>query len=254
MLIDSHCHLDRLDLNACGSVVAALEAARSRQVEGFLCVGISLAALPEMMALVDDHSDVYASAGYHPLEDLSADIDLEALRGWAEDDRIVAIGETGLDYHYAKDSAERQRYYFAEHLKLAAAVDKPVIVHSRDAREDTLGLMVEHAGAAAGVMHCFTEDWSMAKRAIDQGFYISISGIVTFRNAAELREVVEKIPLDRLLVETDSPYLAPVPYRGKPNQPAYVREVAEFIADLRGIPYAALAEQTGANFQKLFLS
>lgn len=253
MIVDSHCHLDRLDLSQCGgSVDNALQQARSQGVSQFLCVGISLETLPAMMAIVDQHDDVYASAGFHPLEDMRQGLDVDALRQWALDDRIIAVGETGLDYFYAKDSAESQRAHFITHLKVAAEVDKPVIIHSRDARDDTLAAISQYAGSAAGVLHCFTDTWPMAKQAIDAGFYVSISGIVTFRNASELREVVKKIPLDRLMVETDSPYLAPVPHRGKSNQPAYVRDVAQYIAELRGLTLAQLAEATTDNFNRLF--
>ena len=254
MIVDSHCHLDRLDLTQCGgSVDKALQQARNQGVSQFLCVGISLETLPEMMTIVDQYDDVYASAGFHPLEDMRKGLDADALKRWALDDRIVAVGETGLDYFYAKESAESQREHFITHLKIAAEVDKPVIIHSREAREDTLAAINQYAGSAAGVLHCFTDTWSMAKKAIDEGFYISISGIVTFRNASELRDVVKKIPLDRLMVETDSPYLAPVPHRGKSNQPAFVREVAQYIAELRDISLTELAEATTDNFQRLFL-
>ena len=253
MLIDSHCHLDRLDLAQCGgSVDAALAHARNNGVSRFLCVGISLDCLPAMMRIVDQYDDVYASAGFHPLEDMSAGLDQQALKQWALDPRIIAVGETGLDYFYAQDTAALQQQHFATHLQVAAEVDKPVIVHSRDARQDTLTAIANYSGSAAGVLHCFTESWEMAKQALDYGFYISISGIVTFNNAYELREVVKKIPAERLMIETDSPYLAPVPHRGKSNQPAYVRDVAEFIANLRNVPLALLAEQTSENFQRLF--
>lgn len=254
MIVDSHCHLDRLTLSDCGgSVASALASARLKGVSQFLCVGISLEALPGMMSIVDQYDDVYASAGFHPLEDMSNGLDVTELRAWAKDARIIAIGETGLDYFYAKQTAELQQQHFITHMEVAAEVNKPVIIHSREAREDTLDVIRQYANPAAGVLHCFTDTWSMAKRALDLGFYISISGIVTFANASELREVVKKIPLERLLVETDSPYLAPVPHRGKSNQPAYVRDVAEFIANLRGISLPSLAEQTTANFNRLFI-
>jgi TatD DNase family protein len=165
---------------------------------------------------------------------------------------VVAIGETGLDYHYEPEAAELQRQSFNLHLEAAKITDKPVIVHTREARADTLALLREAALPQAGVLHCFTEDWEMAKAALDIGFYISLSGIVTFRNADALREVARKVPADRLLVETDSPYLAPIPHRGKPNLPQYVREVAEFLAMVRGESFEALAEQTTANFKRLF--
>jgi TatD DNase family protein len=164
----------------------------------------------------------------------------------------VAIGETGLDYHYEPESADLQKQSFRLHLEAARITDKPVIVHTREARADTLVLLREAQLASAGVLHCFTEDWAMAKAALDLGFYISLSGIVTFRNAEALREVARQVPADRLLVETDSPYLAPIPYRGKPNLPEYVREVAEFLASVRGVELEKLAEQTTENFYRLF--
>lgn len=166
---------------------------------------------------------------------------------------MVAIGETGLDYYYADDSRELQLQCFEQQIALAREVDKPLIVHTRDAREDTIRLLKEGgADNVGGVLHCFTENWEMAKAAMDLGFYISVSGIVTFKNAAELREVIRKVPKDRLLVETDSPYLAPVPHRGQENQPAYVRDVAEFVAELRGEKFPELAEYTTNNFFNLF--
>src|SRR5690606_22348474 len=162
------------------------------------------------------------------------------------------IGETGLDYHYEPEAAALQRASFRLHLDAARVTGKPVIVHTREARADTLELLREAALPGAGVLHCFTEDWPMAKAALDLGFYISLSGIVTFRNAEALREVARQVPLDRLLVETDSPYLAPIPHRGKPNLPQYVREVAQFLAQLRGLEFERFAEQTTENFQRLF--
>lgn len=172
---------------------------------------------------------------------------------WADHPRVVALGETGLDYHYSRDSAEIQRSSFAAHLRAAAELRLPLIVHTREAREDTLDLIRAHGNPeVGGVLHCFTESWNMARQAIDLGYYISISGIVTFNSAAELRDVVRQVPLERLLVETDSPYLAPVPHRGKPNQPAYVREVAEFVAQLKGVTLEELAKVTTENFYRLF--
>jgi TatD DNase family protein len=165
---------------------------------------------------------------------------------------VVAIGETGLDYHYEPEAAELQRQAFRLHLQAAQITGKPVIVHTREARADTLALLREAALPQAGVLHCFTEDWPMAKAALDLGFYISLSGIVTFRNADALREVARQVPADRLLIETDAPYLAPIPHRGKPNLPEYVRDVAEFLALLRGVDVDTLAEQTTQNFQRLF--
>lgn len=254
MLVDSHCHLDCLDLSIhAGSLEAALDAARARGVGAFLCIGINAEHAPKVQALAARFADVYCSIGVHPLdlEPTNAPT-LEWLLSALAHPRVVAIGETGLDYHYEPSSAVLQQEAFRMHLEAAKHTRLPVIVHTRAARQDTLECLRAAALPTAGVLHCFTEDWAMASAALDLGFYISFSGIVTFRNAQELREVARKVPADRLLVETDAPYLAPVPYRGKPNLPQYVREVAEFMADLRGVSYEALVAQTGANFQRLF--
>ncbi|MGV8844529.1 MAG: TatD family hydrolase [Pseudomonas sp.] len=254
MLIDSHCHLDRLDLSAhAGSLDAALDAARARGVGHFLCIGVSAENAATVKALAERYADVHCSVGVHPLDLQPGTAPaLDWLLGELAHPRVVAIGETGLDYHYAPDAAQSQRNSFRLHLQAAQITGLPVIVHTRDARADTLALLREAALPQAGVLHCFTEDWAMAKAALDLGFYISLSGIVTFRNAQALHEVAQQVPADRLLVETDSPYLAPIPYRGKPNLPQYVREVAEFVAQLRGVEFEVLAEQTSANFQRLF--
>lgn len=254
MLVDSHCHLDRLDLSACqGSLDAALDAARARGVGHFLCIGVSAQNAAAVKAVTERYGDVDCSVGVHPL-DLApgAEPALDWLLQELNHPHVVAIGETGLDYHYEPEAAELQQDSFRLHLDAARITGKPVIVHTRAARADTLALLREAALPQAGVLHCFTEDWDMAKAALDLGFYISLSGIVTFRNADALRDVARQVPVDRLLVETDSPYLAPIPYRGKPNLPQYVREVAEFVAMLRGETYERLAEQTTANFKRLF--
>ena len=254
MLIDSHCHLDRLDLAAHGgSLDAALDAARARGVGQFLCIGVSADSAAAVKALAERYEDVHCSVGVHPLDlQPGESLALEWLLGELEHPRVVAIGETGLDYHYEPEAAELQRQAFRLHLEAARVTGKPVIVHTREARADTLALLREAALPQAGVLHCFTEDWEMARAALDLGFYISLSGIVTFRNADALREVARQVPADRLLVETDSPYLAPVPYRGKPNLPQYVREVAEFLAELRGVEYEVFARQTTENYLRLF--
>ena len=254
MLVDSHCHLDRLDLSAHGgSLDAALAAARQRGVGHFLCIGVSAENAAAVKALAERYADVDCSIGVHPLDlEPGAEPALDWLLGELDDPRVVAIGETGLDYHYEPEAAALQQASFRLHLQAAAVCGKPVIVHTRAARADTLALLREAALPQAGVLHCFTEDWEMASSALDLGFYISLSGIVTFRNAEALREVARRVPADRLLVETDSPYLAPVPHRGKPNLPEYVREVAEFLAELRGVHLDALAEQTTENFRRLF--
>lgn len=254
MLVDSHCHLDRLDLASHGgSLDAALAAARARGVGHFLCIGVSADNAAAVKSLAERYADVDCSVGVHPLDiEPGSAPALDWLLGELDHPRVVAIGETGLDYHYQPEAAALQQQAFRLHLEAARISGKPVIVHTREARADTLRLLREAALPQAGVLHCFTEDWEMAKAALDLGFYISLSGIVTFRNAAALREVARQVPVDRLLVETDSPYLAPVPHRGKANLPEYVREVAEFLAELRGIAYESLAEQTTDNFRRLF--
>jgi len=254
MLVDSHCHLDRLDLTAHGgSLETALDAARARGVGHFLCIGVSADNTATVKSLAERYVDVHCSVGVHPLDlEPGAAPALDWLLHELNHPRVVAIGETGLDYHYEPEAAELQQQAFRLHLDAAKITGKPVIVHTREARSDTLALLREAALPQAGVLHCFTEDWEMAKAALDLGFYISLSGIVTFRNAEALREVARQVPAERLLVETDSPYLAPIPYRGKPNLPQYVREVADFLAGLRGVSFESLAEQTTANFYRLF--
>ncbi len=254
MLVDSHCHLDRLDLAAYGgSLDAALDAARARGVGHFLCIGVSADNAAAVKDLASRYADVHCSVGVHPLDLAPGEAPaLDWLLGELDHPRVAAIGETGLDYHYEPEAAELQQQAFRLHLEAASITGKPVIVHTREARADTLALLREAALPQAGVLHCFTEDWEMAKAALDIGFYISLSGIVTFRNAEALRDVARQVPADRLLVETDSPYLAPIPHRGKPNLPQYVREVAEFLAQLRGVEFERFAEQTTENFQRLF--
>ena len=253
MIVDSHCHLDRLDFDKLdldlGQVLAQ---ARQKDVEHFLCVSVTLQQFPSMLAKIAQYPDVSASCGVHPLDQKDA-LDKTLLRQLAVDPKVVAIGETGLDYYYSEETKQVQLDSFVGHIEVARELKKPLIIHTRDARQDTLKLLKSHgADEVGGVLHCFTEDWQMAKAAIDLGFYISISGIATFKNAVELRDVVKQIPLDRLLIETDSPYLAPVPHRGKTNQPAYVQDVAYFIADLKGVSYKELATATTDNFYNLF--
>jgi len=254
MLVDSHCHLDRVRLEPyAGDLGRLLDSTLEAGVEHMLCVSINLEAYPQMLTLVEPHPPVSVSVGVHPSEHSGREPSIEELVGLAQHPKNVAIGETGLDYHYNKGDLEWQRQRFRVHIAAARASGKPLIVHSRDAREDTIRIMREEdAGEAGGVMHCFTETWDMAKQALDLGFYISFSGIVTFRNAAELRSVASRVPLERMLIETDSPYLAPVPHRGKSNEPKFVRHVAECIAELRGLPMARLAELTRENFYSLF--
>src|SRR5690554_2078932 len=254
MLIDSHCHLDRLDLTAHdGSLDNALNAARARGVGKFLCIGVDAANAPVVKQLAEQYEDVWCSVGIHPL-DLSRNeaTDLAWLLQALDHSRVVAIGETGLDYHYQPEMAEAQQASFRCHLQAARQTGKPVIIHTREARADTLELLREADLPQAGVLHCFTEDWDMARAALDMGYYISLSGIVTFRNAEALRDVARRIPADPLLVETDSPYLAPVPHRGKSNEPQFVCEVAAALAEIRGESLQQLWENTTANFHRLF--
>ncbi|WP_028108435.1 TatD family hydrolase [Ferrimonas futtsuensis] len=251
MLIDSHCHLDRLaeDANP-ESLRPVVERARAAGVKEMLCVSVSQKGYEPMRRAAEPFEEVVFSCGVHPL-DIKEGFDQGWLRQHAQDARVVAVGETGLDYYYSKDNIADQQRAFAEHIEVARELDKPVIVHTRDARTDTLEILRDGQGVE-GVLHCFTENWAMAKGALDLGLYISISGIVTFRNAEMLRDVVRQLPMDRLLVETDSPYLAPVPYRGKQNQPAYVREVAQYVADLKHCSYDELCRQTAENYRRLF--
>lgn len=229
-----------------------LKFARQRGVEHFLCVSVSVKDYDDMYEAVKDFPDVSVSCGVHPLHQEDA-CDYDTLLAKASNPEVVAIGETGLDYFYSADTKEVQLASFVDHIKVANALKKPLIIHTRDAREDTLSLLKEHKNPGTkGVLHCFTESLDMALAAIDMGFYVSISGIVTFNSADELREVVKALPLERLLIETDSPWLAPVPHRGKQNQPGFVVEVAEFIASVKGVTVEELARQTTENFYTLF--
>ncbi len=254
MLVDSHCHLDRLKLEKIesGTLDTVIQEAHDRGVTKMLCVGIDMQNAAAVKAIAEKYSNVYASVGVHPL-DVKEMISAEELIAAANHPRVVAIGETGLDYYYSQDSKAVQHESLVMHLQVAKQLQQPVIIHTRDAREDTIAILKEHAcRESVGVLHCFTESWEMAKAALDMGFYISFSGIVTFKNAVELQDVAKNVPLDRVLVETDSPYLAPTPFRGRPNFPKYTREVAEFVAQLKGVSYEQLAEQTTDNFHRLF--
>ena len=253
-LVDSHCHLDRLDLDALGGDLDTVMAqAKEHNINEMLCVAINLELWPEMMKIVEAYPNVYASVGVHPNDNEGKDPDTEELVRLAQHPKVIAIGETGLDYFRSKGDLSWQHDRFRNHIAAAKQTSKPLIVHSREARPDTLNILREEgAEQAGGVMHCFVDDWQTAQGAIELGFYISFSGIVTFKTAVELKEVAKNVPLDRMLVETDSPYLTPMPYRGKTNQPAYTRFVAEHIAELRGITLEEIAEATTANFKQLF--
>jgi TatD DNase family protein len=255
-LVDSHCHLDRLDLNPWqGQLDGALENAKQYGIGHMLCVSISLEEYPAILDIARAHDNVSVSVGVHPNECDGKEPDADELLRLADDPKVVAIGETGLDYfRQSKNSdLEWQRDRFRQHIAAAKQCGKPLIIHTRESTEDCVRLLKEEgADEVGGVMHCFVENWEIAKQCMDLNFYISFSGIVTFKSAIELQEVATKMPMDRMLVETDSPYLAPVPYRGKTNQPAYTRLVAEHIAGLRGTTVDVVAEQTTDNFFTLF--
>lgn len=251
MLVDSHCHLDFPEL--ANNLDDALEKMRANDVSHALCISVNLEDFPRVRALAESHSNLFASVGVHPdYEDL-AEPQAGQLAELASHPRVIAIGETGLDYFRLKGDLEWQRERFRQHIRAARQCGKPLVVHTRSAAADTLRIMAEEgADRVGGVMHCFTESWEVAQQAMEMNFYISFSGIVTFKNATVLKDVARKINLDRMLVETDSPYLAPVPYRGQTNQPAFVLHVAEAIAELRGISLEEVASTTTANFFNLF--
>lgn len=274
VLVDSHCHLDSLDLTAYdNNLSAALQAAEQLNVKHFLCVGLDLDSFPSMYQMMEHRTNVSMSVGVHPLhvdkkdreskalesDELksptlqASELDIDLLKVYAQRPKVVAVGETGLDYFYSPENQSLQQQMLRQHVLVAREVRKPIIVHSRGAKRDTLEILkVEQARDVGGVLHCFTEDLEMAKQAIDMGFYISFSGIITFKNAESLREVVRQLPLERMLIETDSPYLAPVPHRGKPNEPKHVVHVAECIADIKSTTVDEVVETTTRNFENLF--
>ena len=254
MLVDSHCHLDCIDLaefdNKFDNLIKhTLDAG----VEHMLCVSINLKEYPEMLEKVRAYPTISVSAGMHPMADETDEFSIEYLTQLATDDKVVAIGETGLDYYYHKGNPDWQQERFRAHIQVANKVNKPVIIHTRDAANDTLDILRgENAEKCGGVIHCFTETQEFAEHAMELGFMISISGIVTFKNADALRKVAKSIPDDKLLIETDSPYLAPIPHRGKQNQPAFVHHVAETLADIRSTRVEHIAEISRNNFYSLF--
>ncbi|KVG38016.1 TatD family hydrolase [Burkholderia ubonensis] len=255
MFVDSHCHINFKGL--ADRLPAVLENMREHDVTHALCVSVDFETLPEVLAIAEAHDNVYASVGVHPDHEDAREPTLAELIALAAHPKVVAIGETGLDYYRLEGRSiadmEWQRERFRTHIRAAHATLKPLIIHTRSSSEDTLRIMAEERAAVpGGVMHCFTEPWPVAEQALAQGFHISLSGIVTFKNATDVQDVARRVPLDRLLIETDSPYLAPVPYRGKPNEPAYVSHVGRFIASERGIAVEALADATTQNFFRLF--
>lgn len=256
MLIDSHCHIDLMDYEKLGGDPdTAVAYAHENGIGHMLCVSVNLEQYPNMLNIIDKMPKVFASVGVHPNEQDGLDPSVEKLVELADNEKVVAIGETGLDYFRSEGDLEWQRDRFRRHIEAAKQTGKPLIIHSREAKEDTIKLLQEeNAQDIGGVMHCFAEDWEMAKQAMDLNFYISFSGIVTFKSATTLQDVAKRVPLDRMLVETDSPWLAPMPFRGKTNQPAYVKYVAEYIAELRDDSVDNIATATTENFFRLFSS
>ena len=254
-IVDSHCHIDRVDLDAFGgSIESMLAHASELSVNKFLCVCIDLEHFDQVHNLALEYPNIFSSVGVHPTETNCKDPSIEELLVYAKSDRVIAIGETGLDYfHVKKEEADWQRDRFRRHIKASNESGKPMIIHMRDAKEDTIRIMTEEK-AEAGVMHCFSEDWETAQAALDLGFYISFSGILTFNSAQSLREVAMKVPSERLLVETDSPYLTPSPFRGRPNSPAYTYYVVEKLAEIRNTSIDEMATTTTNNFNQLFFS
>ena len=252
MFIDSHCHLNFPDLVK--DLDAILAKMRDNSVSHALCVSVELASFPQVLDLAEKHENLYASVGVHPDYELDNEPTQAELVSLAKHPKVVAIGETGLDYFRLTGNLDWQRDRFRTHIRAAKECGKPLIIHTRSAAADTLRIMAEEdAGKAGGVMHCFTENLQVAEAAIELGFYISFSGILTFKNATLIKEVAKSIPLDKILIETDSPYLAPTPHRGKTNQPGFVKHVAEEIAFLRNISLDEVGNATSQNFRRLFL-
>ena len=253
-IIDSHCHLDALDYeNLHQNIDEVIEKAKARDVKHLLTIGVTLSRFEKQRDTLAHRDDVSLACGVHPLDLADEPFNYDRLLQLAAHPKVVAVGEIGLDYYYSADNKTLQQEVFAQQVQAANVLNKPVIIHTRAAREDTIRILRENdAQKCGGVLHCFTENLEMAKQGLDLGFYISFSGIITFKNAEEIRAVARQVPLDRLLVETDSPYLAPVPYRGKQNQPAYVREVCEYVATLKGVSVEEFAQITTQNFERLF--
>ena len=251
MLVDSHCHLDFPEL--AGDIEAVLSLMRENGVTHALCISVTLEDFPRVRALAERYPQLYATVGVHPDYPDVPEVGTDELVELARHPRILGIGETGLDYYRIKEDCEWQRERFRNHIRAARRSGKPLVIHMRDAAADTLRILrEERANEVCGVMHCFTETWEVARAAMDLGFYISFSGIVTFKNAQALKEVARQVPLERMLIETDSPYLAPVPYRGKTNQPGLVKYVAAEIARLKDVSLEHVAAATSANFFQLF--
>lgn len=254
MFIDSHCHLDRIDLAPYNQDFAEfVKDAESQKIRHMLCIAIDLESYPAMRKLVEPYRHISLSVGVHPNATEGREPSVDELLALASDDKVIAIGETGLDYFHGKGDLDWQRQRFKNHIQVAKALNKPLVIHTREAGHDSLEVLKqEGADSVGGIIHCFTEDWAYAEKALDLNFYISFSGIVTFKNALAIKEVAQKVPADRFLIETDSPYLAPAPFRGKPNYPTYVRYVAEHIAELRNTTVEEVAKLSSDNFYRLF--
>ncbi|MDD1626240.1 MAG: TatD family hydrolase [Methylococcaceae bacterium] len=254
MMIDSHCHLDRIDLKPYQNDFACfMHEAESNQIEHLLCIAIDLESYPAMLDLVAGFQQISVTVGVHPNVQDCKDPSVDELIALGRPNNVIGIGETGLDYFRSEGDLSWQHQRFRNHIRAAKRLKKPLIIHTREAKNDTLRILKEeNASEVGGVIHCFTEDWEFAQKALDLNFYISFSGIVTFNSATEIKEVAKKVPADRFLIETDSPYLAPVPFRGRPNYPTYVRYVAEQIAELRGTSVNKIADLSTENFYALF--
>lgn len=254
MFIDSHCHLDRIDLKPYDNDFNRfMIEARSSQIGHMLCIGIDLEAYPAMLQQVMPYPEISLSVGVHPNVTEGREPSVDDLVRLGDNDKVIAIGETGLDYFRSSGDLEWQFQRFRNHIAAAKTLNKPLIIHTREAGQDSLEVLREEgADAVGGIIHCFTEDWAYAEKALALNFYISFSGIVTFKNADAIKEVACKVPADRFLIETDSPYLAPIPFRGKPNYPIYVRYVAQQLAELRGTTVEMIARQSSENFYRLF--
>ncbi len=254
MLIDSHCHLDRIDLKPYENDFSCfMDEANNNQIEHLLCIAIDLESYPAMLELVTGFKQISVTVGVHPNVQDCKDPSIDELIILGQPDNVIGIGETGLDYFRSEGDLAWQHQRFRNHISAAKKLKKPLVIHTREAKEDTLRILKEeNADEIGGVIHCFTEDWEFAKKAMDLNFYISFSGIITFNNAVAIKEVAKKIPADKFLIETDSPYLAPAPFRGRPNYPTYVRYVADQIAELRGTSTTKIADLSASNFYQLF--
>lgn len=254
MFVDSHCHLNMLDLRPYeGDLGVLIEKAKIKGIEHILCVGVDLVHAQTVIEIAERFKNVSASVGLHPRETVNHEPTMQEIMELADHPKVVAIGETGLDYHYNNSGLEIMRDRFRSHIRAALKLSKPLIIHSRSASIDTIRIMQEEdAKVVRGVMHCFTESWDIARQMLELGFYISFSGIVTFKNATNVAKVAKRTPLEKILIETDAPYLTPVPYRGKRNEPQYVRYVAEYIAKLKNITVDEIARKTTENYFNLF--